>query len=91
MSATEHMPWEDERAAYLLDALDERERVEFEAHLARCDRCRAELRWLQPAVDVLPASVEQMPPPAELRDRILGAIETDRGPEPVQPSGRTRR
>jgi len=80
MTVTEHMPWEDERAAYLLDALDERERTEFETHLAGCDRCRAELRWLQPAVDVLPASVEQIEPPAELRNRILGAIEADAGP-----------
>jgi anti-sigma-K factor RskA len=76
----DHMPWEDDRAAYLLDALDARERTEFETHLAGCDRCRAELRWLQPAVDVLPASVEQFEPPAELRNRILGAIEADAGP-----------
>jgi anti-sigma-K factor RskA len=82
MSMTEHMPWEDDRAAYLLGALDERELAEFESHLAGCDRCRAELRWLQPAVDVLPASVEQLEPPAELRDRILGAIEADAGPAP---------
>jgi anti-sigma-K factor RskA len=80
VSATEHMPWEDERAAYLLGALDDREGAEFEAHLASCDRCRAELRWLQPAVDVLPASVEQLEPPAELRDRILGAVESDARP-----------
>ena len=84
MSVTEHMPWEDERAAYLLDALDDRERTEFETHLTGCDRCRAELRWLQPAVDVLPASVEQLEPSAELRDRILGAVEADAGPAPVQ-------
>ncbi len=79
MSVAEHMPWDDDRAAYLLDALDDRERAEFEAHLATCDRCRAELRWLQPAVDVLPASVEQIDPPAELRNRVLGAIEADGG------------
>jgi anti-sigma-K factor RskA len=81
---TEHMPWEDERAAYLLGALDERERSAFETHLADCDRCQAELRWLQPAVDVLPASVEQLEPPAELRNRILGAIEAEGGPATAQ-------
>jgi anti-sigma-K factor RskA len=86
VSVTEHMPWEDERAAYLLDALDERERIEFETHLADCDRCRAELRWLQPAVDVLPASVEQIEPPTELRDRILGAVEADAGPAKARPA-----
>lgn len=77
MSASEHMLWEDDRAAYLLGALDDRERAEFESHLAGCDRCRAELRWLQPAVDVLPAVVEQIEPPPQLRDRILGAIEAE--------------
>jgi len=71
------MPWEDERAAYLLGALDDPERAEFESHLADCDRCRAELRWLQPAIDVLPASVDQFEPPPALRDKILGAIEGD--------------
>jgi anti-sigma-K factor RskA len=88
MSAIEHMPWEDERAAYLLDALDDRERIEFETHLVGCDRCRAELRWLQPAVDVLPACVEQLEPPAELRNRILGAIEADAGPEAARRNSR---
>lgn len=91
MSAIEHMQWEDERAAYLLDALDDPERTQFEAHLADCDRCRAELRWLQPAVDVLPASVEQLEPPAELRDRILGTIEADAGPATVQRNRRPAR
>ncbi|HYI80160.1 MAG TPA: anti-sigma factor [Thermoleophilaceae bacterium] len=90
MSLAEHMPWEDERAAYLLDALDDRERVDFEAHLAGCDRCRAELRWLQPAVDVLPASVEQFEPPTELRDRILGAIEADGGRGKAAPARPTK-
>ena len=91
MSTTEHMPWEDDRAAYLLDALDAAERAEFEAHLAGCDRCRAELRWLQPAVDVLPASVEQLEPPPELRNRILGAIEADAGAAPAQRDRRPAR
>jgi anti-sigma-K factor RskA len=91
VSATEHMPWEDEHAAYLLDALDGRERAEFEAHLAGCDRCRAELRWLQPAVDVLPASVEQIEPPAELRNRILGAIEADAAQARAQANRRPAR
>lgn len=85
MTASDHMPWEDDRAAYLLGALDDREQAEFEAHLGGCDRCRAELRWLQPAVDVLPASVKQLEAPPGLRDRILGAVEGD----PVKPPRRT--
>ena len=80
MSAIQHAHWEDERAAYLLDALDERERAEFERHLAICESCRSELGWLLPALDVLPASVDQLEPPPELRDRILAAIDGDRPP-----------
>jgi len=83
VSTTDHMPWEDDRAAYLLGALDDAEVVAFETHLAGCDRCRAELLWLQPAVDVLPASVEQLEPPPELRKRILGGIEADTASPPV--------
>jgi anti-sigma-K factor RskA len=90
VNVTEHMPWEDDRAAYLLDALDARERTEFETHLAGCDRCRAELRWLQPAVDVLPASVEQFEPPTQLRKRILGAIEADGGQPKSAPTRPTK-
>jgi anti-sigma-K factor RskA len=77
VSATDHDRWEDELAAYLLDALETGEAAAFEAHLATCDRCRADLRWLAPAIGVLPASVEQIDPPAELRGRILGAIEAE--------------
>ena len=90
MSTTDHMPWEDDRAAYLLGALDDAEVVAFETHLAGCDRCRAELRWLQPAVDVLPASVEQYEPPTELRNRILGAVEADAGPAKAAPARTTK-
>lgn len=87
----DHVRWEDERAAYLLDALDPPELEAFEDHLAGCERCRAELRWLEPAVDVLPAAVDQIDPPAELRRRILGAVEADAPPRqreraPARPS-----
>jgi anti-sigma-K factor RskA len=79
VSAHDDTRWHDDLAAYLLGALDERERSDLEAHLADCDRCRAEARWLQPAVDVLPAAVEQLNPPPRLRDRVLGEIEADGG------------
>lgn len=91
MSTPEHdMRWEDDRAAYLLGALDDAEAAAFEAHLSDCDRCRAELRWLQPAIDVLPASVEQREPPPELRRRILGAIEADGARPAAAPAGTQR-
>jgi anti-sigma-K factor RskA len=80
------MRWDDDRAAYLLGALDAAETAAFEDHLAGCERCRAELRWLAPAVDVLPAAVEQLEPPPALRGRILGAIEAEGGRAPARRS-----
>jgi anti-sigma-K factor RskA len=91
MSANDHMPWEDDRAAYLLGALDDAEAAAFEGHLAGCERCRAELRWLAPAVDVLPAAVEQLEAPEGLRDRILGGIEADAVRSPDLSRGAARR
>ena len=45
----------DDLAAYALGALDEREAGAIEDHLDGCERCRERLRWLAPAVDLLPA------------------------------------
>jgi anti-sigma-K factor RskA len=75
MSTLDHSRWDDDIAAYALGALDPRETAELEAHMEGCTRCQTELRWLEPALDALPASVEQLEPPSGLRDRILGAID----------------
>jgi anti-sigma-K factor RskA len=75
MSTVDHERWDDDLAAYALGALEADELSAFEAHLAGCAGCQTELRWLQPALDVLPASVQQLEPPPELRRRILGAID----------------
>lgn len=65
-------------AAYALDALDEREREEYEAHLRTCDRCRAELPALREAAAALAFAVESPPPPQRLRGRILEAARVER-------------
>jgi len=77
VSSHDHNRWDDDLAAYALGALDGRERSELEAHLATCNRCQIELRWLEPALDALPASVEQLTPPPGLRKRILEAANED--------------
>ncbi|NLT05824.1 MAG: anti-sigma factor [Solirubrobacterales bacterium] len=74
---SDHDRYEDLQAGYLLGALADDELADFERHLAACDACRAELRWLGPAVDVLAGGVEQREPPARLRARIMGAVEAD--------------
>jgi anti-sigma-K factor RskA len=72
----EHGRWADELAAYALGALERPEADAMKRHLDDCERCRERLQWLEPAVDVLPASVSQLEPPSELRKRL---IETVRG------------
>jgi hypothetical protein len=73
--------WADEIAAYSLGALDEREAALLEHHLDGCERCREQLRWLQPAVDTIPASVEQIAPPPELRERLLATVRAEAAAE----------
>ena len=67
----------DDLAAYALGALEPGEEAEVRAHLDGCERCRAELEWLRPAVDVLPASVPQLDPPRRLRRELMRTVRAD--------------
>jgi anti-sigma factor RsiW len=66
-------------AAYALDALDDREAAEYEAHLTHCEACRAELAALQTTVASLAYAVEGPAPAPELRDRIVVQARRERG------------
>jgi len=78
MSDTDnHNIWDDELAAYVVGALDAGERAAFEGHLVDCERCRAELSYLAPAVVSLPLTVERIEPPTALRGRIMDAVGAD--------------
>lgn len=68
----------DLTAAYALDALDPDEAREYEAHLARCERCRDELAALSEAAGALAYATEAPAPPAELRARILQQAQRER-------------
>lgn len=68
----------DLTAAYALDALDPEEAREYEAHLARCERCRDELASLSEAAGALAYAAEAPVPPAELRARILQQAQRER-------------
>jgi anti-sigma factor RsiW len=68
----------DLTAAYALDALDPDEAREYEAHLARCERCRAELASLSEAAGALAYGAEAPAPPVELRARILQQAQRER-------------
>lgn len=68
----------DLTAPYALDALDEAERAEFEAHLATCGECREELRGFWGVTGSLAHALPGPQPPPELRDRILSAARAER-------------
>ena len=67
----------DDLAAYALGALAGDELTHLEAHLDGCEHCRARLRWLIPAVDVLPATVEQRSPPPRLRENLMATVRAE--------------
>ena len=47
MNEQDHMRFEDDLAAYMLDALPGDEKLRFERHLDGCQRCQERARWLQ--------------------------------------------
>jgi anti-sigma-K factor RskA len=77
--SSEHDPRREEVAAYLLGALEPAEAGALERHLEGCPDCRAELRWLEPALQTLPESVEPVDPPPALRDRVLSQARAEAG------------
>ena len=72
----------DNLAAYALGALPADEAAELEQHLADCRRCRELLRWLSPAVDVLPAAVPQQVPPDSLRENVMAVVRREAAERP---------
>jgi anti-sigma-K factor RskA len=73
-------------AAYALDALDDDERATFEAHYPACADCRADVvEFRRVAADL--ATAESMPPPPELRGRVLEEIRRTRQMSPRRTSG----
>jgi len=67
----------EDLAAFALGALEPGEEAVVREHLDGCERCRSELRWLQPAVDVLPASVPQLEPPKRLKRALMRTVRAD--------------
>jgi anti-sigma-K factor RskA len=90
MSAPDHNRWGDELAAYMLGALEGEEVRAFERHLEGCDRCREQMRWLQPALQTLPESVERTEPSRQLRQNLMTEVRADarrseENPAPARP------
>ncbi|MBN0047199.1 anti-sigma factor [Streptomyces actuosus] len=70
-------------APYALDALEPAERVRFERHLARCERCAAEVRALTEDAVRLAWSAAAAPP-AALRERVLAAVRATPQEQPAR-------
>lgn len=66
-----HTLFEESVAAYAVGALDADERRAFEAHLASCPKCAAELAELRRVTTGLAMSVERVAPPAGLKARTI--------------------
>jgi anti-sigma-K factor RskA len=81
----DHTRWEDSAGAYLLGALPGDELGGYEAHLAACEACRAEVESLKVAVDALPMSAPTVAPPAALKDRLM--VEVNREAELLAAAG----
>jgi len=71
-------------AAYALDALDEAERAEFEAHYPTCPTCRPEVAGYREALSQVAASVS-MAPPASLKSSVMAEIANTRQLSPLLP------
>ena len=81
MNGSDHNRWSEDLAAYMLGALESREAGEFERHLEGCERCQNEMRWFEPALQVLPESVERQEPPPRLREALMAEVRADVQPE----------
>lgn len=77
MNGSDHTHWSEDLAAYMLGALEAGEAAGFERHLEGCERCQAELRWFEPAVQTLPESVERQQPPRSLRESLMTEVRAE--------------
>ena len=77
--------------AYLLGALDRDEAAEMERHLEGCERCQEEMRWLEPAVQLLPESVERTEPSPQLRQSLMAEVRADAREAEARPAPARRR
>lgn len=76
---SEHDEVENLVAGWVLGALDGDELERVRAHVETCPICRETAMRLGRAVGALPLEVEEVDPPAGLRERILAAAATSRG------------
>jgi anti-sigma-K factor RskA len=81
---TDH-EWLALAAPYALDALDGDDRPAFEAHLAGCAVCQAEVRSFREVAGRLAAAAPPTEPAAALRARVLREAHRARSRAPIAP------
>jgi anti-sigma-K factor RskA len=81
-------------AAWVLGALDDADAPAYATHIEDCRHCQHEIANLAMVRDALPLAVEQIGPPPELRDRIMGVVSAEAqllraaGPQADRPESR---
>ena len=84
--------WDNAHAlsgAYAVDALDDFERVRFEAHLRACADCRIEVESFRETSAAL--AFDPVTPPEGMRDKVLAGIESIRPLPPLTGTESARR
>jgi Anti-sigma-K factor rskA len=76
---SEHDELEASVAAWVLGATEGDEADEMRIHIEGCPICRETAARLRRVVGALPLAVEEVPPPARLRERVLAAAGASRG------------
>jgi anti-sigma-K factor RskA len=71
--------------AYAVDALDDRERAQFDKHLAACAECRAEVQSFRETAALMSMMEAEEAPPATLRASVLAGISQVRPFPPETP------
>ena len=74
MAGHAHEELREHAALFVLGALTPEERVEFEAHVAGCVECAAEVRSLAAVPTMLAQAAPQIDPPPALRERVLRSV-----------------
>lgn len=69
--------WWDSPAPYVLGALPDAEREQFEAHADGCGQCRAQLTEHALAAEALAGDIPRVEPPPGLRDRIMAQVRAE--------------
>ncbi len=71
----DHQQIEESLGAYVVGALSDRERIDFEAHVNSCAQCAARVSEFRRVANLLPLSVDMQTPPARLKTKLLAQVE----------------